>query len=233
VVEKMNEDKPSNMKNIIIVAVIIILGIFAYFIAKPPLLPVFPENLSVSPDPLYFNISTWQGYQTYFSISNSGGGTLSWNLKADQPWIEFYPERGTGSRMATISINTGKIVPGKYQGNITVTSNGGVKNGTVYLNLIPALPRSIDGTSVEKITMAVGETRNIGSGWSVQANAIDSKATPKQVWLTLFRNGFKVDDKVLSEGETYNYNYVNIKIASINAGAVSDTVTYMAYEDGR
>ncbi|MCX9024893.1 MAG: S-layer protein domain-containing protein [Candidatus Methanoperedens sp.] len=224
----MNEDtgKPSSMRNIIIVAVFIIIGIFAYFITRPPL-------LSVSPDPLNFNISTWEGYQTYFSISNSGGGTLSWNVKADQPWIEFYPERGTGSRTVTISINTGKIVPGKYQGTITVTSNGGVKTGNVYLNLLPAPPQNVDGTSGERITLAVGETWNIGDGWSVQAQAIDAKATPKQIWLVLSRNGIRVDDKVLSEGETYNYkNIFSVKIASIYAGAVSDMATLTDYQKG-
>jgi hypothetical protein len=218
-----------SMKNIIIVAVFIILGIVAYFIARPPL-------LSVSPDPPSFNFYRVAGYQT-FSISNTGGGTLSWNVKADQPWwIKVYPESGTGSGTVTINIDTNKLIPGNYKGTITVTSNGGVKTGSIYLNLVSAPSRIVDGTSVgKKITLAVGETWSIGDGWSVQANAIDSKATPKQIWLTLSRNGIKLDDKVLSEGETYNYNNIfSVKINSIYAGAVSDmaTLTDAAYQKG-
>lgn len=232
----MNEDtgkKPSNIRNIIIVAVIIIVGIIAYLIARPPL-------LSVSPDPPSFNFDissgAGAGYQA-FSISNTGGGTLSWNVRADQPWwIKVYPESGTGSGAVTININTADLVPGKYTGTITVTSNGGVKTGSVYLNLVSAPSQPVDGTSEgKKITLAVGETWNIGDGWSVQANAIDAKATPKQIWLTLSRNGIKLDDKVLSEGETYNYNNIfSVKINSIYAGAVSDmaTLTDVAYQKG-
>lgn len=226
--DKIKEDagKPSIMRTIIIVAVFIIIGIFAYLIARPPV-------LSVSPDPPAFNFDSAAGYQT-LSISNTGGGTLSWNVRADQPWwIKVYPESGTGSGTVSININTAALVPGNYKGTIIVTSNGGVKTGSVYLNLVSAPSRTVDGTSGARITLAVGETWNIGDGWLVQANAIDAKATPKQIWITLSRNGIKLDDKVLSEGETYDYNNIfSLKIASINAGAVSDmaTLTDVAYQ---
>ncbi len=228
----MNEEKPSNLRNIIIVAVFIIIGIIAYLIARPPI-------LSVAPDPPSFNFdisSAGARYQDFY-ISNTGGGTLSWNVRADQPWwIKVYPESGTGSGTITINVNTAGLAPGRYTGTITVTSNGGVKTGSVYLNLASAPSRIVDGTSGARITLAVGETWNIGDGWSVQANAIDSRATPKQIWLTLSRNGIKLDDKVLVEGETYNYNNIfSVKIASIYAGAVSDmaTLTDVAYQKGQ
>jgi hypothetical protein len=230
--DKIKEDtgKPSNMRNITIVAVFIIIGIFAYLFTRPPL-------LSVSPDPLSFNFDSGAGYQA-FTIYNSGGGTLSWNVKADQPWwIKVYPESGTGSGTVTININTVNLVPGKYQGTITIASNGGVKTGSVYLNLVSASSRIVDGTSgAQGKTMAVGETWDIGDGWTIQANAIDAKATPKQIWITLSRNGIKLDDKVMSEGDTYNYNNIfSVKIASIYAGATSDMaiLTDVAYQKGQ
>lgn len=231
--EDTGKKEPSNLRDMIIFAVFIIIGIFAYLIARPPL-------LSVSPDPLSFNFdissASGPGYQT-FSIFNTGGGTLSWNVRADQPsWIKVYPESGTDSGTITINVNTVNLIPGKYKGTITVTSNGGVKTGSVYLNLASAQSQTVDGTSgAERITLAVGETWSIGDGWSIQANAIDAKAAPKQIWLTLYRNGIKLDDKVLSEGETYNYNTIfSVKIASIYAGAVSDmaTLTDVAYQKG-
>ncbi len=228
-VKEMNEDagKPSNMRNITIVAAIIIIGIFAYLFTRPPL-------LSVSPDPPSFNFdisSAGARYQDFY-ISNTGGGTLSWNVKADQPWwIKVYPESGTGSGTVTISIDTVNLVPGKYQGTITIASNGGVKTGSVYLNLASAPSRIVDGTSGGS-TLTVGETWDIGDGWTIQANSIDAKATPKQIWITLSRNGIKLDDKILSEGETYNYNNIfSLRIASIYAGATSDMaiLTDVAY----
>jgi hypothetical protein len=230
--EDTGKKEPSNMNSIIIVAVFIIIGIFAYLFTRPPV-------LSVAPDPPSFNFdisSAGARYQDFY-IFNSGGGTLSWNVKADQPWwIKVYPESGTGSGTITININTADLVPGKYTGTITVTSNGGVKTGSINLNLVSAPPQTVDGTSGARITLAVGETWNIGDGWSVQANAIDSRATPKQIWITLSRNGIKLDDKVLVEGETYNYeNIFSVKIASIYAGAVSDmaTLTDVNYQKGQ
>jgi hypothetical protein len=225
---KEDTGKPSSLRNITIVAVFIILGIIAYFIARPPI-------LSVSPDPPYINfeITNGEGRYQMFHISNTGGGTLSWNIRADQPWIEVNPESGTGSEIISINLNTADLVPGKYKGTITITSNGGVKTGNVYLTLMPEPPQTVDGTSGARITLAVGETWNIGDGWSVQAQAIDAKATPKQIWLVLSRNGIRLDDKVLSEGETYNYkNIFSIKIASIYAGAVSDMATLTDYQKG-
>ncbi len=227
--EETGKKEHSKMRNIIIYAVIVIIGIFAYLIARPPL-------LSVSPDPPSFDFDSATGYQT-ISISNTGGGELFWNVKADQPWwIKVYPESGTGSGIVTINIDANKMIPGRYQGTITVASNGGVKTGSIYLNLSSAQPRIANGTSVAGTTMTVGETWNAGDGWTVQANTIDSKATPKLIWLTLYRNGIKLDDKILSEGETYNYNNIfSVKIASIYAGAVSDmaTLTDVAYQKGQ
>lgn len=224
--------KPSNIKNIIIVAVLIIIGIFAYFVTRPPLVSVSPDPPSFS-----FDISGGGARSQDFYIFNSGGGTLSWNVRADQPWwIKVYPESGTGSGTVTINVNTAGLAPGNYKGTITVTSNGGVKTGSINLNLASAPSRIVDGTSGAGTTLAVGETWNIGDGWSVQANAIDSRATPKQIWLTLSRNGIKLDDKVLVEGETYNYNNIfSLRIASIYAGAVSDMATFtdVAYQKGQ
>lgn len=48
-------------------------------------------------------------------------------------------------------------------------------------------------------TLVVGESWDIGDGWTMTANAIDARTTPKQVWLTLSKDGVKKDDKVVSE----------------------------------
>jgi len=57
------------------------------------------------------------------------------------------------------------------------------------------------GTSAsEKKTLTVGETWEVGDGWTLTANSIDAKATPRQVWLTLSKEGVKKDDKVISAG---------------------------------
>ena len=97
------------------------------------------------------------------------------------------------------------------------------------------------GTSAaDKKTLTVGETWEIGDGWSLQANSIDAKATPRQVWLTLSKDGVKKDDKVISAGTTDSkpiYTYVEKSycgendvpmfvtyVDSVFAGATTDMV---------
>jgi S-layer protein (TIGR01567 family) len=92
----------------------------------------------------------------------------------------------------------------------------------------------------EKKTLQVGETWDVGGGWTLTANSIDAKATPRQVWLTLSKDGVKKDDKVLSSGAggakpIYTYTEKSLAgetdvplfvtyVDSVFAGATSDMV---------
>ncbi len=90
-----------------------------------------------------------------------------------------------------------------------------------------------DGAA-DKKSLTVGETWNVRGGLVLQAISIDAKASPRQVWLTLFKNGVKIDDKVASQGQYYLYssnyqsypdfNLFGVYIDSIFAGATSDMV---------
>ena len=65
-------------------------------------------------------------------------------------------------------------------------------------------------------TMTVGETWNLGNGYTFATPSIDEKAAPKQVWINFSQNGHKLDDKLMNEGNVYTYgNIFSTKIASI------------------
>lgn len=97
-------------------------------------------------------------------------------------------------------------------------------------------------SSSEKKTMTVGETWELGGGYSVTANSIDAKASPRQVWLTLSKDGVKKDDKVVTSGGDTSkpiYTYVEKSLCgetdvpifvtyvdSIFAGATTDMVQF-------
>ncbi len=51
----------------------------------------------------------------------------------------------------------------------------------------------------EKI-LSVGETWDIGDGFSLKLQGIDAKAFPKQAWLTFSKGESKLDDKIMDEG---------------------------------
>jgi len=64
-----------------------------------------------------------------FAITNLGGGTLSWQMSADRPWISIDPPHsGTGNAAAVVRVNPANVPgPGIQTGNVTVTSNGGIE----------------------------------------------------------------------------------------------------------
>ncbi len=87
----------------------------------------------------------------------------------------------------------------------------------------------------DRKTLSTGETWDIGAGWQLTAQSIDAKASPRQVWLVLSKNGMQVDDKVLSPGQIYTYVEQNLAgeidvpvlvtyIDAIFAGATTDMV---------
>ncbi|MCZ7384199.1 MAG: putative baseplate assembly protein [Candidatus Methanoperedens sp.] len=90
-------------------------------------------------------------------------------------------------------------------------------------------------SSSEKKSLAVGESWDIGSGWKLTANTVDAKSSPRQVWLTLSKDGVTKEDKILSPGQVFTYVEKSIAgesdvplfvtyIDSVFAGATSDTV---------
>lgn len=106
-------------------------------------------------------------------------------------------------------------------------------SNTITPSVTPSITSSTFTLVADKKTLAVGETWDIGGGYTLAAWSIDAKASPRQVWLALSRNGVKIDDKVLSVGKSYTYNNIlKTEISGIYGGATSDIVelrdTYVA-----
>ncbi|MCZ7396511.1 MAG: S-layer protein domain-containing protein, partial [Candidatus Methanoperedens sp.] len=108
----------------------------------------------------------------------------------------------------------------------------GVKNHSYKLSKLIIEQQN---SSSDKKTMTVGDTWDIGGGWTLTANSIDAKASPRQVWLTLSKDGVKKDDNVVQQGQIYTYVEKNIGgesdvplfltfVDSVFAGATSDMV---------
>ncbi|MBU3966587.1 MAG: PGF-CTERM sorting domain-containing protein [Euryarchaeota archaeon] len=81
----------------------------------------------------------------------------------------------------------------------------------------------------EKKTLTVGESWEVGSGYTLTANSIDAKASPRQVWLTLSKDGVKKDDKVVTAGTNESkpiYTYVEANVCGEN-----DVPVFITYVD--
>lgn len=84
-------------------------------------------------------------------------------------------------------------------------------------------------SAADKKILTLGETWEVGGGWALTVNSIDAKASPRQVWLTLSKDGVKKDDKVITSGGSNDkpiYTYVEKSLAGEN-----DVPVFVTYID--
>lgn len=108
------------------------------------------------------SLSSAQGNFTYtsgsaapspqvISISNSGGGTLSWTASSNASWLALSSSSGTAPSTITISVNPTGLSPGSYRGTITLTATGATNSPqtiSVTLTVTQATSSPIFVTSV-------------------------------------------------------------------------------------
>ncbi len=85
-----------------------------------------------------------------------------------------------------------------WQGEKYVALNG-------KINKLVKLVLEHGQSAAEKKTLITGETWDIGDGWTITAQSIDTKATPRQAWLVLGKDGIKKDEIIVSQGEVFTY----------------------------
>ena len=90
----------------------------------PP--PAPPAAIGATPASLSF-VATQGGAnpasQT-LSISNSGGGTLSWIASDSTAWLRLSRSSGTNNGVIIVSVITGATAVGTYNGTITLSATG-------------------------------------------------------------------------------------------------------------
>ena len=59
-----------------------------------------------------------------FSISNMGGGTLSWAASDNADWLTLNQARGSGAGVEAVSVGRVPTATGAYNGSITLTAVG-------------------------------------------------------------------------------------------------------------
>lgn len=100
-------------------------------------------NLSVgsldfgSGDPATNSIKT-------ISLTNTGGGQISWQGNSNQPWLMLSPPQGTfvnGEKaQVTIAVERANMKPGPYSAQIVFSSNAGDGKLPVTMQVVPLVP---------------------------------------------------------------------------------------------
>ena len=97
-------------------------------IISPPSVPAPSVNPAIGTSPASLSFTAQQGggnpaAQT-LTISNTGGGTLSWSASDSAGWLSLSPASGTGTGTVTASVATGTLTTGSYSGAITLSATG-------------------------------------------------------------------------------------------------------------
>ena len=201
--------------------------------AAPP--PVVLPAIGVSP--LNLSFAATQGSanpatQT-LTISNQGGGTLTWSTTKNSAWLSVSPSSGIGNGAVTLTVTSGSLAAGTY--NITVTIQAsGASSVTVPVTLTvvtapvpPAIgmsPTSLSFTATPGASPATQtlSINNQGGGtltWSASDNA---------TWLTLNRvsgTGNSVVIVTAVGNSTVGTYSGSITLSAVGASSVTVPVT--------
>jgi uncharacterized protein (TIGR03437 family) len=108
-----------------------------------------PPVLAVSPQALTFNypvggtIPAAQG----ISITNTGGGALSWVASASAAWVGLSPASGTAPATLSVSANPATLAAGSYSATVLITAAGATGSpASVSVTLVVQAP-SITGVT--------------------------------------------------------------------------------------
>ena len=152
----------------------------------PPAIGVSPTNLSFTATQGGANPAA----QTV-SVSNTGGGTLSWSASDNASWLTRSPASGSGNGAITLTVTTGTLTTGSYSGTAIITATGAstVTVPVTFVVTAPPVPPAIGlsptnlsftatqgGANPATQTMSISNTGGGTLSWSASDNA---------AWLTL------------------------------------------------
>ena len=170
-------------------------------------IPVIPDpQLSVSKSLIEFGSS---GTEDSFTIRNTGGGTLTWNILTDnQSWLRVSPTvASTTAGTDTIIVTAGRsdLDEGTYTGAITVSTNEGNVSIPVIMQvngfnpLVGGIGIGVLVISLSGLILTLSTTVYQGSGLAIkligiltlrkkeQEDGTQLRIEPKGTWqLTLF-----------------------------------------------
>ena len=88
---------------------------------------ISPPALSVSPASLSFSGTAGGANPAAktLSVSNAGGGTLSWTATKSAPWLSVSPAGGTNSGTITVTPSISSLAAGTYTTDITAAARVG------------------------------------------------------------------------------------------------------------
>jgi hypothetical protein len=148
------------------------------------------------------------------SISNTGGGTLSWSAGDSATWLTLSPASGTGNGAVTLSAATGTLTAGSYSGTVTLSATGATAVTVPVTFTVTAAaamtvsPVSLSFTATQGVANPASQSMTVSSNgtWTVNKSA---------TWLTLSP----------ISGSSNGTITASVNTATATLGANNDTIT--------
>jgi S-layer protein (TIGR01567 family) len=187
---------------------------------------VFDEKSSTFNTSLQWDAQNFTGFYYNFnggkSSENLSIAQLASSLKASSRTIQkdklFYNTSRTSQNYTLFTAKGWKVTNGL---NYNSTTNTFTKNttGGYYAQLgwfgnryvavngkANKLAKLIkEQKTEEKQTLKLGTVWDLGEGYNLTVESLDTTTSPRQAWLSLNKDGKALDNKVVNEGEVYTY----------------------------
>jgi len=170
------------------------------------------------------------------SISNTGGGTLSWSASNNAAWLTLSPASGTGNGAMTLTATTGTLTAGSYSGTMTMSAIGASPvtvpvSFTVAAAPVPpaigASPTSLSFAATQGGTNPATQTLNISN---TGGGTLTWTASETASWLTLSTTGSTGNGTVTltaaTAGLPVSTQNATITLSAAGAATVSVPVSF-------
>ncbi len=162
--------------------------VHAHVTDTPPIIEVAPDSLSF----LCYDSGPQDSARTV-SITNGGGGDLSWSVTEDAVWLSFDPTSGSGAGQTLATVSTGGLPNGNYTtwAYFNAPGSTNLKDSifvrlqiVVWLPQICGLPPSLQYLAREDLAFAAIQTVTVntcaapGMFWSIAASPAWLSASP-------------------------------------------------------
>lgn len=133
--------------------------------------------LAVSPQAITFNYLTGSATPAAqgVSITNSGGGTLTWSATASAPWLSIAPASGTAPSTLSVLVSPAGLSAGAYTGTVRISAadaSNSPASVTVTLTVAsaPATPALAVSPQALSFNYMTGSTSPAAQGVSITNN---------------------------------------------------------------
>jgi hypothetical protein len=160
------------------------------------------------------------------TISNTGGGTLSWSASEAVSWLTLSPASGTGNGTVTLSATTGTLTANTYSTMVTLSAGTGVTPVTVPVTFTVATAPTI---SISPPSLSYTATQGAANPAS-QSAAVSSNqawtASDNASWLTVSpTSGSNSGPITVSVNTATAALGANTALITVTGGGITQTIT--------